>query len=101
MRCIAAANAWLHPAHLCPGKQFVDAAPVEADDDLVVDDNGRRAPALISLNQLLQGRWVHRDVALDKVDPFLRKILFRRMAGASAVGGIDFDVLRAHVRPPV
>ena len=41
-------------AHLCRGKQFVDAAPVKADDDLVADNDGRGTAALISPDQLLQ-----------------------------------------------
>jgi hypothetical protein len=82
------------------GKQFVDTAPVKADDDLVADDDGRGAAALVRPNQLLQRRGVLRDVALDKVDPFLRKILFRRMAGASTVGGVDFDRLVGHITSP-
>ena len=77
-------------AHLWLGEQVVDAAPVKADDDLIADDNRRRSAALVGPNQLLQRRGIFRDVALDEVDAFLRKILFRRMAGASAVGGEEF-----------
>jgi hypothetical protein len=87
-------------ARLCLGKQFVDAAPVKADDDLVADDDGRSAAALVGPNQLLQRRGVFRDIALDKGDPFLRKILFRSMAGASTIGGVDFDLLFTHVTIP-
>jgi hypothetical protein len=43
---------------------------------------------------------VHRDIAFDKGYPFLRKILFRAMAGASAIGGIDFHTLFAHRGSP-
>jgi hypothetical protein len=84
-------------AHLCLGQQFVDAALVKADDGLVADDDGRSAAALIRPDQLLQRRGVVGDIALDKGDPFLRKILFRRMAGASAIGGVDFDWLVGHL----
>jgi hypothetical protein len=76
-------------AHLCLTKQFVDSAPVKADDDLVADDDRRGSTALVGPNQLLQRRGVLGDVALDEVDAFLRKILFRRMAGASAIGGVN------------
>jgi hypothetical protein len=86
--------------HLGLGQQFVDAAPVKADDDLVTDDDGRSAAALICPYQLLQRRGVLRDVALDKVDPFLRKILFRRVAGASTISGVYFNALLAHTFPP-
>jgi hypothetical protein len=41
-------------AYLCFGKQFVDAAPVKADDDLIADNDGRGAAALIGPNKLLQ-----------------------------------------------
>jgi hypothetical protein len=85
-------------AHLCRSKQFVDAASVKADDDLVADDDGRSAAALIGPHQLLKRRGVHRDIALDKVDPFLRKILFRGMAGASPIGRVDFNCLVRHLR---
>jgi len=34
-------------AHLWLGQQFVDAAPVKSDDDLVADDDGRRTTALV------------------------------------------------------
>jgi hypothetical protein len=37
-------------AHLCLGKQFVNAAPVKADDDLVADDDGWGTTALVSPN---------------------------------------------------
>jgi hypothetical protein len=88
-------------AHLWLGQQFVDAALVKADDGLVADNDGRSAAALIRPHQLLQRRGVDRDIALDKVDPFLRKILFRGMAGASPIGGVDFDRLVGHItRPP-
>jgi hypothetical protein len=40
--------------YLCRGKQFVDAAPIKADDDLTADHDGRGAAALVSFNQLLQ-----------------------------------------------
>jgi hypothetical protein len=87
-------------AHLCRRKQFVDAASVKADDDLVADDDRRSAATLVGPNQLLKRRGVHRDIAFDKGDPFLRKILFRAMAGASTIGGIDFHTLFAHRGSP-
>jgi hypothetical protein len=34
-------------AHLWLSQQFVDAAPVKSDDDLVADDDGRRTTALV------------------------------------------------------
>lgn len=86
-------------AHLCRSKQFVDAASVKADDNLVADDDGRSAAAPIGPDQLLKRRGVHRDIALDKGDPFLRKILFRGMAGASPTGRVDFHTLFAHLAP--
>ena len=82
--------------HLCRRKQLVNTAAIKADDDLVTDDDRRRAAALVGPNQLLKGRRVHRDIALDKIDTFLRKILFRAMAGASTVGGVDFNRLVSH-----
>ena len=84
-------------AHLCRRKQLVDAASVKTDDDLVADDDRRSAAALVGPNQLLERRGVHRDIALDKVDPFLRKILFRAMAGASAVSCVYFDCIFRHL----
>jgi hypothetical protein len=93
---IASAN----EIHLCLGQQFVDAAPIEADDDLVADDDRRGAAALVSANQLLQRRCVLRDVAFDEVDALLRKILFRAMARASAIGGEDFNRVFGHFRYP-
>lgn len=82
--------------HLCRGKHPVNAAAIKADDDLVSDDDRRRAAALVGPNQLLKRRRIHRNITLDKIDAFLRKILFRAMAGASAVGGVDFDRLVSH-----
>ena len=41
-------------AHLCRRKQFVDAASVKADDDLVADDDRRSSAALVGPNQLLK-----------------------------------------------
>jgi len=83
-------------AHLCCGKQFVDAAPVKADDDLIADDDGRGTAALVGPNQLLQRRRVLGDIALDEIGAFLRKILFRGMARASPIGGVDFNRLFGH-----
>jgi hypothetical protein len=82
-------------AYLCRGEQFVDAGPVKANDDLIADDDGRGAAALVRFNQLLQRRGVLRDVPFDEADALLRKILFRAMAGASAVCGVDFNALLA------
>lgn len=83
--------------HSCRSKQSVDTAAIKADDDLVTDDNRRRAAALVGPNQLLKRRRVHRDITLDKIDAFLRKILFRAMAGASAVGGVEKYLIFLHI----
>jgi hypothetical protein len=83
--------------HLCRRKQLVNTAAIKADDDLVTDDDRRRTAALVCPNQLLKGRRVHRDIALDKIDAFLRKILFRAMAGTSAIHSIYFDCFFSHL----
>jgi hypothetical protein len=85
-------------ARLRLGKQFVDAAPVEADDDFIADDNRRRPAAFVGPDQLLQRRGILRHVAFDEVDALLRKILFRRVAGTSAVGGEYLNCIFGHLR---
>jgi hypothetical protein len=87
-------------AHLCLGKQFVDAALIKADDDLFADDNRRSATAFVGPNQFLQRRGIFRDVALDEINALLRKILFRGMAGASTVGGEQCNSLVVHKCSP-
>jgi hypothetical protein len=83
-------------ARLWLGQQFVDAAPVKADDDFIADDNRRRAAALVGSNELLQRGGILRNVAFDEVDAPLRKILFRRMAGASTVGSEYLNCIFSH-----
>jgi len=86
--------------HLGVGDQRIDFGAIKADDHLVADHDGGGAPALILFNQILQGGRILGDVTLDEVHTFLRKILFRRMARASAVGGEDLNRVFRHLRLP-
>ncbi len=81
--------------------QLVDPSPVEPDDHFASDHDRRGPTAVIGIHQFLKSRRILGDVALDKIDPLLRKILFRGVAGASAVGSEKFDGLLAHALPPL
>ncbi len=80
----------------CLCDQLVDPSAVKSDDHLTVDDDGGCAAAVIGAHELFQGCWILGDIAFNEVDPFLRKILFRCVAGASAIGGKEFDLLLGH-----
>lgn len=81
-------------------EQLLDPSPIEPDDHLAADHDRWRPTATIGTHELFESRGVLRHVTLDKIDPFLRKILFRGMARASAIGGEEFYGLLAHALPP-
>jgi hypothetical protein len=81
---------------LCLSDELVDAVAVKADNDLVANHNGRSAAALIGPDELLKRRRVLGHIALYERDTFLRKILFRGVAGTSAIGGKEFNSRFSH-----
>jgi len=82
---------------LCLSDELVDAVAVKADNYLLANHNGRGAAALIGPDEFLERRGVLGHIALHKRDTFLRKILFRGVAGTSAIGGKEFNSSFSHV----
>lgn len=65
-------------------EKALEPAAVEASHDLLPHHNDRHGHAAGPGDELLARRLVLGDVLALKRDPFLRKKLFRRMAGLSA-----------------
>ena len=69
---------------------------VEANHDLVVNDDRWSRTAVVLAHQFEDGALVTADVAVLERDTFLRKVGFRRIAGRSARLGKEHDLLGCH-----
>lgn len=80
-------------------EQLVEPVAVEADNDLPVDD-GHRGRHDAELRELVERCRVLRDVPVDELHAFLRKILFRASAEQSVRLRVDRYLLcHAVIRP--
>ena len=87
-----------HRGHRSQAQEALQAAPVEARNDLVVDhhDGDGHPPGL--RHQLCSRPLILGDVLGGERDPVRRKKLFRRVAGLSGRGPVHRDLMRRHRR---
>ena len=78
-----------HRRHWLDPEEPLEAAPVEAHDDLVVHHDDRHRHSSGSGEQLVTGRQVLGDVLCGERDAMRRKKLFRRVARLSGRGPVD------------
>ena len=88
-------------------EQALQPAPVEADDDVVIDDDHRHGHPTCPCDEFCASRFVFRNVFRHERDSLLRKKLFRGVAGRSGRGPVHrhcsihgSDDRRSGQRPP-
>lgn len=77
-------------------QQVLDALAVEADDDLIADDQSGGGAALIDLDQFMQPLGILGDVLVLEVNLVGREKLSRSAAGRSAGLSVEHHALRGH-----